>query len=122
MIKAIIFDMGGVILDLSKKESLSIPKALSIMFEISLEKAEEIWSGYNRVKIITGKETPGEFLRRVSKIISSKKNIKTLLRKWRQLSLKDENCINWELLSFIKDLRKEFKVYIMSDTVNVAQN
>ena len=122
MIKAIIFDVGGVILDLSSKETLNIPTSLSVLFNISTDKARKIWTGYDRKRLLTGKDTPNEFLQIVVKKLKVKKNTKSLLDKWTTLSLKEKDCYNWQLLDYIKDLRENFKVYILSDTVNVAQD
>ena len=122
MIKAIIFDVGGVILDLSSKETLNIPTSLSVLFNISTDKARKIWTGYDRKRLLTGKDTPNEFLQIVVNKLKVKKNTKSLLDKWTTLSLKEKDCYNWQLLDYIKDLRENFKVYILSDTVNVAQD
>lgn len=121
-IKAIIFDMGGVILDLTAKETLSIPKAISVMFDIPLDKAQEIWNGHDRTQLLTGKETPIEFLNNIANIVNTRKDTKTLLDEWTQLSRKENNCIDWKLLDYIRTLKKRFKVYVMSDAINIAQD
>jgi len=36
-IKSIIFDMGGVILDINAKETFGIPAALSVLFNITTD-------------------------------------------------------------------------------------
>ena len=122
MIKAVIFDMGGVILDLSSKETLNIPTSLSVLFNISTDKARKIWLGYDRKRLLTGKDSPIQFLQIIAKKLKVKKNTKTLFDKWILLSLKEKDCYNWQLLDYIKDLREKFKVYILSDTINVAQD
>jgi len=121
-IKSIIFDMGGVILDINAKDTFSIPAALSVLFNITTDQAQQIWVNCDQNKILTGQETPNQFLTRIADILKIKINSQALLKQWTKLSLKDKNCINWQMMDFISDLHKTYKVYILGDTVNVAQD
>lgn len=120
-IKSVIFDMGGVILDFTQKKSLEIPWALSIMFKIPQTKAMIIWTK-NKSDLITGKETPLEFLKKMTNQLNSTKNPKKLLMLWEKLSLKESYCIDWELLDFIKRLKNKYEIYVLSDAIDLAQN
>jgi len=120
-IKAIIFDVGGVILDLNKKKTLRIPESISTIYGISIEEARKIWVTYDRRSLLTGAETPKTFLRNISRAIDTSKTPETLYEEWTKLSLKEENCIDWKLLDFIKNLREKYKIYVMSNAVNIAQ-
>lgn len=120
-LKAIIFDMGGVILDLTAKETLKVPNALSVMFDISIKKTSEIWKNHWR-EIVTGKETPREFLVKLSTLIKTDKSTDELLSEWTKLSMKDEKCINWTLLDYIVKLKKHYKVYVLTDALGIAQD
>lgn len=113
--------MGGVILDLRAKETLSVPKALSVMFNIPVEKAQEIWKDRWR-EVVTNKVTPKEFLESISKIIKTNKSVQVLFSEWTELSLKNKECVNWKLLEVIKELKKNFKVYVLSDALDISQD
>lgn len=121
MIKAIVFDFGRVILDLSKKQSLSAPQALSILFEIPIEEAVELWR-HNRTNLVTGKETPREFLERVGKKNNSNKSTDKMLSEWTILNSKSKELINWDLMTLIEKLKQQFKVYVLSDAAGVTQD
>jgi len=121
-ITSIIFDMGGVILDINSKPTFNVPVALSKMFKIPIDQAQQIWETCDRQKIVTGHETPKHFLNRIAKKLRLKMDTDKLLSQWTKYSQKDKNCINWQLMDFIAQLRKKYKVYILSDTINVAQN
>lgn len=114
--------MGGVILDINAKDTFSIPAALSVLFNITTDQAQQIWVNCDQNKILTGQETPNQFLTRIADILKIKINSQALLKQWTKLSLKDKNCINWQMMDFISDLHKTYKVYILGDTVNVAQD
>ena len=60
MYKHIIFDFGGVFLYLGGKHT-GVPKDLARVFNISEQKASEIWKN-NKEKLLTGQETPKDFL------------------------------------------------------------
>lgn len=121
MIKAILFDFGGVILNLKKKPSINIPQSLSALFEISLKKANSLWQE-NKEKVCVGKETPQQFLSRMKKITGSRQAVNKLYKKWEIMNLKEKDLIDWKLLAYIQNLRNKFKVYILSNTIDIAQN
>ncbi len=121
-IKSIIFDMGGVILDINTKQTFNVPIALSVLFNITADQSQQIWNDCNRSKILTGQETPNQFLEKIADILKIKINSQTLLKQWTKLSLKDENCIDWQVMDYVCDLQKNYKVYILSDAINVAQD
>lgn len=121
MIKAILFDFGGVILDLEKKQTIQIPQALSLLFGITHDEAIHLWSE-EREKLLIGKETPRKFIDRVKKKLSCAKETETLLKEWEEMAQKEPDLINWELISFIGQLKGKYKVYVLSDTINLAQN
>ena len=60
MIKHIIFDFGGVFLDLNKS-GMGVPTQLSKIFNIPVDVADKFWNE-NKEKMLIGKETPKDFL------------------------------------------------------------
>lgn len=121
MIKNVLFDYGGVILDLQKARTLNAPQAISIMFGLSIEEAVAIWRA-NSHDLVIGKETPLKLLERLKKATNSDKIAERLLKEWEILNSKKREYINWELLLLVAELRKKFKVYIFSDTFDVAKD
>lgn len=120
MIKAILFDFGGVILDLKTKQTIQIPQALSLLFGIAHDEATRLWSE-EREKLLVGKETPRQFIERVKNNFSCDKKTDILLRDWENMALKEKDLIDWDLISFIEQLKEKYKVYVLSDTINLAQ-
>ncbi len=108
-------------MDLQKAQTLNAPQAISTMFGLPIEEAISIWRA-NSHDMVIGKEKPKDFLERLRKSVKSTKNNKELLNDWAVLNSKKREHINWELLDFIKKLQKQFKVYIFSDTFNVAMD
>lgn len=82
MKKHIIFDFGGVFLNLNGKHS-GVPKQLSEIFQIEEEVAERLWKA-NRERLLIGKETPKQFLEYIVKEIKYNKNVDTLHEKWKK--------------------------------------
>lgn len=121
MIKAILFDFGGVFLDLNRKETMNIPVALSMLLGIPGQKAVELWRS-EREAVIIGKETPKEFLNRCMKTVDSTEPLDALFSKWEEMSSKGEEDIDWELLDYVRELKKKVKVYVLSDTIDLAQD
>lgn len=121
MIKYLLFDYGGVILDLQKAHTLNAPQAISIMFGIPQEEAVTLWRS-NSQELIVGRETPEEFLEKLRQITRSSKSQEELIKEWITLNTKQREHINWELLAVIQELNKKYRVYIFSDTFDVAMD
>jgi len=120
-LKAILFDFGGVILDLKRKETINVPVALSKLFNMSLEQAVNMWRN-ERDNVVIGKETPKEFLERCRTQTGSRVPILKLLKNWAVMSRKERKDIDWKLLRFVRKLRQAVKAYVMSDTIDLAQD
>jgi glucose-1-phosphatase len=121
MIKAILFDFGGVIMDLKRKPTTNIASSLSELFNIPTDNAKDLWRD-NREDLITGKESPKDFLKKLKQILGSDKSVDELFKKWRELQKKEPELINWDLLGLVTKLKKHYQVYIFSDAIDVAQD
>lgn len=121
-IDALIFDLGGVILDLCKdgKEGINGSNAMSILFGISLGEADDIWNK-NKNGILVGSENPEQFIERIKKHLGDNRNTLEILNQWNFLGQKTDSIINYELLSKIQKWRESYKVYALSDAFDVAQ-
>lgn len=114
MIKAIIFDLGGVIL---KHRFDLIGYILSQMFAISKEQGDKFWSEY-RIKLLTGEFSSKQFLQEIKDKTKIEISLDELSKMWKQLYIANAE-IDWALLDFIKQLRKKYKVYLLTDTVDI---
>ena len=121
-IKAIIFDLGGVILDFKAKKTIHAPEAFAVMFNEPVEKMQKLLDEYDIDKPLTGKETSYQFLQNVVKILGSEDDVDELYALWKKLDFKSYECVDWELLEYIKELKKKFKVYVLSDAFDIVQD
>src|SRR5688500_11811268 len=110
MIKNIIFDFGGVLMDLSKKHTLSIPHVLVEIFDIDTQQADQIWRE-NKDDLLIGKESLREFLERLKKSLKSEKTIDELHEMFKYLHSLESEHINWELVDLIRELKNKYKLY-----------
>lgn len=115
MIKNIIFDFGGVIIRHKTNVMIGI---VSETFSISSEKASEIW--YREItSLMTGQTSSKQYLKKVKKEVSSDKSPQELMRLWKELYIKEANDVDWKLLEFIEKLKKNYRVYLLTDTFDI---
>lgn len=117
MIQHIVFDFGGVILDLDGVHT-GYPDNLSIIFDIPIEDAVEIWSS-NKTSVITGKETPKEFLARIKKEYNFNFDLEDGINYWEEQNIIDKSRIDWDLLDFIQDLKIKYKIHMLTDQIQL---
>lgn len=114
MIKAIIFDLGGVIL---KHKPTLIGEILSQIFPISEEEGYSIFL-QNRVKLLKGELSSRQFLEQLKDKFKVDKSIDELSKLWRDLYIENAQ-IDYELLDFIEALKAKYKAYLLTDTIDV---
>jgi len=117
MIKHLIFDFGGVFLDLGGKHS-GIPSQLAVIFNIPLDQADKIWSE-NKIDLLTGKEAPKDFIKRISKLLKISLDIEKANQEWERLNKMEKSQINWDLVDYVKSLKSKYQIHILTDTINV---
>lgn len=117
-IRHIVFDFGGVILDLEGKTTV-IPDSLVDLYNITYEDAVRIWKE-NNFKLIKGQETPRQFFERINNQLSTDIDIDKSIAKWGDIfSIHREN-INWDLIEYIRELGRKYNLYILSDTIDIS--
>lgn len=115
MIKNIIFDFGGVIL----KHKASITQdIISQIFPGDLAQVMVIFDKY-KVDIQTGKKSSRDFLTEAKRVTGIPLSVANLHKKWSDLYKKEAQDVNWDLLELISFLRKSYKVYLFTDTIDV---
>lgn len=114
MIKAIIFDLGGVIL---KHRFDLIGYILSQIFPISQEEGNKFWMEY-RVRLLTGDFSSRQFLKEIKQRQKSKDSLDELFKKWQELYIENAE-IDWQVLDFVCQLKNKYKVYLLTDTIDI---
>jgi len=115
MIKNIIFDFGGVVL---KHRNDIMEEAIFKMFSVSFEQASKIWKE-NKAELITGRMSSVDFLAGLKKRLNTKPSQKELMIMWRDFYRKEARGVNWKMLEFVGELKKKYKVYLFTDTIDV---
>jgi HAD superfamily hydrolase (TIGR01509 family) len=117
VIKHIVFDFGGVLLDLDGVHT-GYPYDLAELFTIPIEQAQQLWSD-NKTLLMTGKETPGAFLRRMKQELHSSVDPEAALLTWESRNTISEDRIDWELVDLIVELKKNYKIHMLTDQINL---
>ncbi len=120
MYKHIIFDFGGVFLDLGGKHT-GVPKDLAKIFNISEQKASEIWKD-NKEKLLTGQETPQDFLVSMNTKLGLCLNIAKAYAEWKSYNTTEKEQINWDLLDYVRQLKKKYKIHMLTDTIDLDRS
>ncbi len=115
MIRAIIFDFGGVIL---QHRIDIIPFILHQLFPGDNDEILTIWDA-NKILLNTGELSSKDFLMQIKNAIKSNTSIEELLIMWKNIYQEEAKDINWELLAMIDHLKKTYKVYLFTDTIDV---
>jgi len=111
VIKAIIFDYGGVV----TREGHITP-LMSELFDMEESKISKIWKE-NSDDFVKGKESPYEFLERMKKATGNNEETDDLLKRWKKLYDEFNKNLDYEVLEFTKELKKKYKLYILTDTI-----
>lgn len=117
MIQHIVFDFGGVILDLDGVHT-GYPDNLAVIFKVPVEKAVQIWNDH-KTSVITGKETPKNFLARMKSEHGFEFDIEEGIAYWEEQNIIDQSRIDWELLDFIGRLKQKYQVHILTDQIQL---
>ncbi len=117
MIQHLIFDFGGVFLDLRGNNG-KIHYNLEKVFNISEEKALELWREHKE-KLIVGAETPEEFLMRVSVVLGHPINAKEAHKTWKKVNKMEKSQIDWALVDYVESLKKSYKIHMLSNAIDL---
>ncbi len=114
MIKAIIFDLGGVIIVQSKDITVQI---ISEMFSMPVSEAFVLWEKRKKA-IMSGKIGSKEFLEELKTQIGLRTSVSNLEKQWEMLYAKKAAKLNTELLRVIEQLKKHYTVCLLTDTID----
>lgn len=117
MIKHLVFDFGGVILDLDGVHT-GYPDNLAVIFDIPVAEAKKLWDEH-KTSVITGKETPKEFLARMKMEKGFSFDLEDGINYWEEKNVIAENRIDWKLLDLIKELQNNYQIHMLTDQIQL---
>jgi putative hydrolase of the HAD superfamily len=117
MIKNIIFDFGGVYLDLKGKHT-GIPAMLAQALNIPEKAASRIWQE-NKESVLIGKQAPRQFLQNIKEKLELEIDENVAYEIWRKANHIAKEQINWELVNYTTELKKKYKLYMLTDTIDL---
>lgn len=117
MIKHIVFDFGGVLLDLDGVHT-GYPDNLAVIFDVPVERAKQIWDEH-KTGVITGKETPKAFLQRMKEELGYTFDVEAGLAYWEEKNIIVQERIDWKLIEAIEKLRESYQVHMLTDQIQL---
>lgn len=115
MFKAILFDFGGVILTHPKEV---VPEVIAKIYNSSVEVAKEEYAHF-RNDYYLGKIPTGKLISSLSATFKSNKSVEEVKELWIKYYSKLAKA-NRKILKIIKNLRKDYKVYLFSNTTEMS--
>ncbi len=117
MIKAFIFDLGGVVLTQKPEARLD---TLAEVFKVSKNDLETILKKYNN-DWSKGQISAKFLANRVKQKFKFNKSITEVLKIWGK-AYQRRTTPNKELINLIDNLRKKYKIYLLTNTVDIHHN
>lgn len=117
MIKHMVFDFGGVILDLDGVHT-GYPDDLAEIFGFPIDKAKKIWDE-NKTLVMTGQESPRQFLERMKAELSLDYDVAEGVAFWEQKNSITKDRIDWKLVKFFEQLKNDYQVHMLTDQIQL---
>lgn len=118
MIKAIIFDCGGVLL--KKERNRDLVTILANIIGASFNSIRPLWEKHHD-DLLTGNINSKEFVRILTNEINYPDNVNKIYSKWAGKVGITQRSINCSLLNLIKTLRQRYKIYVLSNMIDLAE-
>lgn len=123
MIKHLIFDFGGVILNLGAdagagKKTTSIADDIAFIFDIPKDTATFLWNE-NKDLLITGYESPKQFLQNTNNLLKKNIDIDQAKSVWKKRYALEKKNINWDLVNFIEELKRKYQIHMLTDAIDL---
>ncbi|NDV64787.1 HAD family phosphatase [Bacteroides sp. 224] len=110
MIKNLVFDFGGVIVDINRENAVKRFEAIGV------SNAEELLDKYHQkgifLEVENGRITAEEFCKKLGKMCGKEISYEEARQAWLSFFVNDPQY----RLDYIAELRKKYKVYILSNT------
>lgn len=117
MLKQIVFDFGGVILNLDGVYS-SYPAHLSEIFNLPLAETQSLWA-LHKTSVMTGQETPADFLARMKRELNLTFDLSDGLALWEKRNTITKDRIDWKLIAMIAELKSKYQIHILTDQIQL---
>lgn len=118
MIQAIVFDFGGVLLNVEK--SPDMVTALADTMSVSLDFVKPIWKRHYH-NLLIGNITSREYVGIVAGELNYQCNVNKIYSKWANKVSITRGSINHGLVNFINSLRSKYRVYVLSNMIDLAE-
>ncbi len=118
MITHLVFDFGGVILDLDGVHT-GYPRDLSEILQLPLETTTKLWTD-NKTLLMEGKETPHQFLARVRAVFSLDFKLDEALEAWERKNSISRDRIDWQLLEYLSSLKARYHLHMLTDQIQLS--
>lgn len=113
-IKAIFFDLGGVVLTQRPEARL---ETIAEVFEISVKDLESVFKKYNN-DWSTGKITVKTLAKKLKGEFKHKKTLSNILKTWKEVYI-NKTVPNIDLINLIDVLKRKYQVYLLTNTVDL---
>jgi FMN phosphatase YigB (HAD superfamily) len=117
MIQHIVFDFGGVILDLDGVHT-GYPDDLAVILGLPVEDAKRIWDEH-KTSVMTGKETPKDFLHRMKSELHLSFDVEEGIGFWEKRNSISTDRIDWQLVGLLEKLKEKYQVHMLSDQIKL---
>ena len=118
MIRAIIFDFGGVLL--KRKIGRDLITILANVISQSPDVIKPLWEKHHS-NLLTGNITTKEFVRILANELNYPDDSNKIYSEWANKAGITKRSINCSLLNLIRTLRQKYKVYVLSNMIDLAE-
>lgn len=117
MIQHIVFDFGGVFLNLDGLHT-GYPNDLAEILNIPLEQAQELWD-QNKTSVMIGRETPLQFLEKTKNKLNLSFDPQEGHTLWEKKNTITRERIDWGLVELAAQLKKKYTLHILTDVIEL---
>ncbi|OGD86371.1 hypothetical protein A2870_00640 [Candidatus Curtissbacteria bacterium RIFCSPHIGHO2_01_FULL_41_11] len=117
MIKAIIFDLGGVVLRHTYENTFEL---MGNFFGIEDIKVQEFYEKYKNDWTL-GRLNVKKVAKLFQNITSGEKTIASIIETWQKIH-ESQVDIDKQVIKIIKKLKKDYKIYLLSNTIDLHFN
>ena len=118
MIRAIIFDCGGVLLN--KEMNRDLITILANIIGVSPDSIRPLWEKHHH-NLLTGIITSKEFVHLLANEINYPDDINKIYSEWAEKISITKSSIDHNLINYIRTLRQKYKIYVLSNMIDLAE-
>ncbi|MCL5008679.1 MAG: HAD-IA family hydrolase [Candidatus Marsarchaeota archaeon] len=119
MYKHIIFDFGGVFLYVDSP-GMKTPRTLAMALGADESLVAEAWKSHGN-SLATGKVHIKKAMKLIAERAGVTVDIDKAHRRWAKNYSAKKSQINWKLVSYMKLLKKQYSIHMLSDTIDLSE-